>query len=43
MLPKPHAINWMVNADRKLRFVEPQDDKIFPPRENDKDIWFMLV
>jgi len=43
MLPGPHAINWMVNDDLKLRFIEPQSDKIFAPRKQDKDIWFMLV
>ncbi len=43
MLPGPHAINWMVNDDLKLRFVEPQNDNIFFPRESDKDIWFMLT
>ncbi|MBA7543563.1 hypothetical protein ES705_35894 [subsurface metagenome] len=43
MLPGPHAINWMVNEDMELRFVEPQTDEIFVPRETDKNIWFMLV
>lgn len=42
-LPGPHAINWMVNSDMKLRFIEPQDDKIYMPRATDKDIYFMLV
>lgn len=41
-LPRPHAINWMVNSDKKLRFVEPQNDKIFFPRRTDKGIYFML-
>ena len=43
MLPGAHAINWMVNDDRKLRFIEPQTDGIFFPRANDKDIWFMMA
>lgn len=43
MLPGPHAINWMVNSDMKLRFIEPQNDRIFFPRRTDKDIYFMLV
>ena len=43
MLPGAHAINWMINADGKLRFVEPQSDEVFFPRGTDKDIWFMLV
>lgn len=42
-LPTPHAINWMVNSDLKLRFVEPQTDRIFLPRKTDKEIYFMLV
>ena len=42
-LPTPHAINWMVNADRRLRFVEPQNNRIFLPRRTDKDIYFMLA
>jgi hypothetical protein len=43
MLPGPHAINWMVNDDLKLRFVEPQTDEVYFPKEDDKGIWFMLV
>jgi hypothetical protein len=43
LLPGPHAINWMVNSDLTLRFVEPQNDKIFLPRRTDRDIYFMLV
>jgi len=42
-LPTPHAINGMVNSDLKLRFVEPQTDRIFLPRRTDKEIYFMLV
>ena len=42
-LPGPHAINWMINDDMKLRFVEPQNDDIFSPRDTDRDIYFMLV
>ena len=41
-LPGPHAINWMVNADLKLRFVEPQNDRVFYPRASDRAIYFML-
>ena len=41
-LPTPHAINWMINDDLKLRFVEPQNDKIFAPRPNDKEIRLLL-
>lgn len=41
--PEPHAINWMINSDKKLRFIEPQDDSVFAPRKKDKEIFFMLV
>ena len=40
---KPHAINWMVNSDGRLRFVEPRNDEIFYPRDDFQDIYFMLV
>ena len=42
-LPGPHAVNWMVNSDKIVRFVEPQNDRIFRPRRIDKDIYFMLA
>ncbi|MHC4740448.1 MAG: lectin MOA-related protein [Planctomycetota bacterium] len=42
-LPGPHAINWMINSDGKLRFIEPQNDRIFEPRRTDKNIYFMLI
>lgn len=41
-LPGPHAINWMINADMKLRFIEPQQDTVYFPKSTDKDIYFML-
>lgn len=41
-LPGPHAINWMINDDMKLRFVEPQNNQIFIPRTTDKEIYFMI-
>ena len=41
-LPRPHAINWMINDDQKLRFIEPQNDKIFSPRKDDKGIFMMI-
>lgn len=41
--PGPHAINWMLNDDMIVRFVEPQDDTIFEPRIADDNIYFMLV
>ena len=42
-LPGPHAINWMINADMKFRFIEPQNDSVYYPKATDKDIYFMLT
>ena len=40
-------MNWMINDDMKLRFVEPQakltKDFYFLPRPADKEIHFMLM
>jgi len=41
-LPGPHAINFVLNDDGIVRFVEPQNDLVFLPRETDKGIWLML-
>ncbi len=38
-----HAINWMINDDKKLRFIEPQTDKIYYPQGKDSDISFLLI
>lgn len=42
-LPHPHAINWMINNDKKLRFIEPQSDEIYFPKSNQRNISFMYV
>ncbi|WP_019503841.1 lectin MOA-related protein [Pleurocapsa sp. PCC 7319] len=42
-LPHPHAINWMINDDKKLRFIEPQSDEIYFPKNDQHNIWFMYV
>ena len=42
-LPGLHAINWVINNDLKLRFVEPQNDSVYFPKETDKNIFFMLT
>lgn len=42
-LPHPHALNWMINDDWKLRFVEPQSDEVYFPRSDHKNISFILV
>ncbi len=41
--PVHHAINWMINDDLKLRFVEPQSDKIYFPSSKDNGIYFMVT
>jgi hypothetical protein len=33
----------MINSDLKLRFIEPQNDRVFAPRATDRNIYFMLV
>jgi len=43
MLPRLHAINWYIPDDLKLRFCEPRNDKVFYPRETDKDIFLVLA
>ena len=42
LLPSPHAINWVLNSDGIVRFVEAQTDDIFLPRETDKNIWLLM-
>ena len=42
-LPGPHALNFVINDDGIVRFIEPQTDSIFFPRETDKGIWLMLA
>jgi hypothetical protein len=42
-LPGPHAIDWMINDDMKLRFIEPQNDSVYFPKKTDKGIYFMLT
>jgi len=41
-LPGPHALNFVINDDGVVRFVEAQNDKIFLPRKDDKNIWLVL-
>ena len=43
LLPTPHAINFVLNDDGIVRFVEPQNDSIFLPRDTDKGIWLLLA
>jgi len=43
LLPGPHAINFIINDDGIVRFVEPQNDLVFLPRETDTGIWLMLA
>lgn len=34
-----HALNWFVDEDRHVWFVEPQSDKIFEPESDRKIAW----
>jgi hypothetical protein len=42
-LPHVHAINWMINDDYKLRFIEPQTGEVFDLRPEHKNITFMMA
>jgi hypothetical protein len=41
-LPKPHAINWYITDQKIMKFCEPMNDTVFPPRPNDKGIYLIL-
>ena len=36
-----HAINIVITNKKKLYFIEPQNGKMFEPRKEDKDIYFI--
>lgn len=38
-----HAINWFIDDQEKLWFIEPQTDEIFDPEGRIKEVWFMYV
>jgi len=40
LLPGPHQMNWMINDDGILRFVEPQTGEIFLPDKRIIQIWW---
>lgn len=42
-LPHVHAINWMINDDYRIRFVEPQTGEIFDVRPEHRNITFMMA
>lgn len=42
-LPHVHAVNWMINDDYRLRFVEPQNGQIFEPGREHGNITFMMA
>ena len=42
LFPLPHAINWVITDDQRLRFIEPQTDKEIP-RSQIKEVWVMLA
>jgi len=43
MIPRSHALNWMINDDYKLRFVDPMYGEIFLPEERARFIWMMMI
>ncbi len=43
MIPRPHALNWMINDDMKLRFIDPMYDEIYSPDEAVRQIWMMII
>lgn len=43
MIPRSHACNWMINADMKLRFVDPMFNEIYEPVEKARYVWMMIV
>lgn len=42
-LPGHHAMNWMINSDMKLRFIEPQNDTITYPKASYKNIYLLIT
>lgn len=38
-----HAINWFIDDQKKLWFIEPQTDEIFDPEGRIKEVWMMYV
>jgi hypothetical protein len=38
-----HAINFTITDNKEVLFIEPQDDKIFAPRKEDKGIHFIYL
>lgn len=43
MVPRPHALNWMINDDMKLRFVDPMYNEVYFPQEAARYIWMMII
>lgn len=42
-IPRPHALNWVINNDRKLRFIDPMYGEIYLPQERARFIWMMMI
>ncbi|WP_143467748.1 lectin MOA-related protein [Leptolyngbya ohadii] len=38
-----HAVNWFIGVDKKLRFIEPQNDSIYSAEDCVGDIQLLLV
>jgi len=43
MVPRSHALNWMVNDDLKLRFIDPMYGEVFLPEDRARFIWMMMI
>ncbi len=39
--PSPHALNWFIDDTERLYLVEPQDNRMFLPRETDTGIYLI--
>lgn len=39
----PHAMNWFIPSDKRLRFIEPQTDKVRFPKPGDRNISLMIA
>lgn len=43
MVPRAHALNWVINDDKQLRFVDPMYGDIYLPEESVRFIWMMMI
>lgn len=43
MVPRSHALNWVINNDKELRFVDPMLGEIYLPQKRARFIWMMMI